>query len=99
MQHYAIFLQAFNFDIRYKSTTCHANADFVSRLPLKSEEFTQCDEPDIFEINQIETLPVTVSEVSRETARDSQLKPLLEALKSGKQIDRNLRFNIDQTVT
>lgn len=97
MQHYAIFLQAFNFDIRYKSTTCHANADFVSRLPLKSEEFTQCDEPDIFEINQIETLPVTVSEVSRETARDSQLKPLLEALKSGKQIDRNLRFNIDQT--
>lgn len=97
MQHYAIFLQAFHFDIKYKNSASHANADFVSRLPLKSECFTQCDEPDVFEINQIETLPVKVSELSKETCGDPQLIPLLDALKAGKIIPQNLRFNIDQT--
>lgn len=96
MQHYAIFLQAFDFDIKYKNSESNANADFVSRLPLKSENFCKLDEPDLFEINQIETMPVTVSELSRETALDSELKPLLEALINGKIIDSKLRYNIDQ---
>lgn len=97
MQHYAIFLQAFNFDIKYKKSELHANADFVSRLPLKSENFTHYDEPDVFEMNQIETLPITVSEISKETSVDSQLLPLFKALKTGKIIQKHLRFNIEQT--
>lgn len=37
MQHYAIFLRGFNFEIRYKRSEQNSNADCFSRLPL--EEF------------------------------------------------------------
>ena len=35
MQHYAIFLQGFNFRIEYRKSENHANADCMSRLPVK----------------------------------------------------------------
>ncbi|KAF2879722.1 hypothetical protein ILUMI_26440 [Ignelater luminosus] len=34
MQHYAIFLQSFDFEIRYKNSKLNANADVFSRLPV-----------------------------------------------------------------
>lgn len=67
MQHYAIFLQTFNFDIKYKSSESHANADAMSRLRVNTTSCKQYDEPDIFEINQIETLPLTISKVATKT--------------------------------
>lgn len=34
MQRYALFLSGLQYDIEYKSTTAHGNADCLSRLPL-----------------------------------------------------------------
>lgn len=36
MQHYANFLQGFNYDIQYRKSENHANADCLSRLPIKN---------------------------------------------------------------
>lgn len=33
MQHYALFLQGFNYEIKYRNTKEHLNADCLSRLP------------------------------------------------------------------
>lgn len=30
MQHYAVFLESFNYDIKYKNTKLHGNADGLS---------------------------------------------------------------------
>lgn len=66
MQHHAIFLQGFNYTIRYKKSKNHANADCLSRLPLK--EYTRnMDVVDAFELNTLETLPVDAKSVELHT--------------------------------
>lgn len=47
MQHYAIFLQGFNYDIQYKKSEHHANADCLSRLPVVCQEYVE-DVVDVF---------------------------------------------------
>jgi len=37
LQRWAIILMAYNFDIKYRSTTAHGNADAISRLPISSD--------------------------------------------------------------
>ena len=42
-----------------KLTKAHANADGLSRLPLSTTTTTSLSDPEIFNISQIEALPVT----------------------------------------
>lgn len=72
MQHYAIFLQGFSYDIKYKNTKQHSNADGLSRLPITYEDEHEHDVVDNFEINLIESLPITRAELSAETGKDYQ---------------------------
>ncbi|KAK9729945.1 RNase H-like domain found in reverse transcriptase [Popillia japonica] len=97
MQHYAIYLQAFNYTIKYRHTTKHANADAMSRL-IQSKEAPQSilEECNVFYIQQIETLPLTVNSLAKATAIDKELVTLLMALKTGEVIPAASRFNIDQ---
>lgn len=97
MQHYAIFLQAFSYKIRYRNTKLHSNADALSRLPIKETRSLMYDEPDSVEIAQIETLPVTLTELAEETEKDASLAKLLKGLQTGKDIDREYRFNVEMT--
>lgn len=60
IQHYATFLQAFDYEIVYRSTHQHGNADAMSRLPLNTTSNYLMDEVDTIEINLIEQLPITV---------------------------------------
>ncbi|GFU63088.1 transposon Tf2-9 polyprotein [Trichonephila clavipes] len=59
--HYALLLQSFEFDIIFRKTIEHGNADFLSRLPTTSEELEVKDDITIFQMSQIEALPVTLS--------------------------------------
>ena len=38
MQRWAIFLSAYNYNIEFKGTKTHANADSLSRLPIEDED-------------------------------------------------------------
>nr|CAI5850753.1 unnamed protein product [Callosobruchus analis] len=60
----------------------HGNADALSRLTQKSEDSSIFDEADVFEIQLIETLPVTVKDLARATKNDSSLRVLLNVLES-----------------
>lgn len=94
MQHYAIFLQAFDYKIKYRNTKDHANADTMSRLPVEKTRAQQFDEPDSLEIAQIETLPVTLKELAKETGNDPSLAKLIQGLVTGKIVKREHRFNV-----
>ncbi|XP_055916389.1 uncharacterized protein LOC129949142 [Eupeodes corollae] len=74
MQHYAIYLQAFNYTIKYKRSEQNGNADAMSRLPISTNDSFKLEESDLFEINQIETLPITAKQIAEETSRDLLLK-------------------------
>lgn len=96
MQHYAIFLQGFTYDIKYKTSKDNSNADALSRLPLNCEEKFMFESADIIEINQIATLPVTVEEIADETLKDKEIIQLLHGLQTGVSLSHTMRFGIDQ---
>ncbi|GFU94349.1 transposon Tf2-9 polyprotein [Trichonephila clavipes] len=90
------FLQSFEFDIIFRNTIEHGNADFLSRLPKTSEELEVKDDITIFQMSQIEALPVTSKELRQETSKDIELSPLLRALREGKDLQgREAQYTIE----
>ncbi|GFX09184.1 uncharacterized protein K02A2.6 [Trichonephila clavipes] len=55
--------ESFEFDIIFRKTIDNGNADFLSRLPKTSEELEVKDDITIFQMSQIEALPVTSKEL------------------------------------
>ena len=51
LQHYALFLPGFDYDIEYNSSTKHCNADGLSRLSLQrtEREETEMDSSEVFQ--------------------------------------------------
>ncbi|GBM91600.1 Uncharacterized protein K02A2.6 [Araneus ventricosus] len=94
--HYALILQSFQFDIVFLKTADHGNADFLSRLPKTSEELEVKDDITIFQMTQIEALPVTSRELRLETGKDEELGPLLRALREGRNLQgREAQYTIE----
>lgn len=94
MQHYALFLQAFNYDIRYKNTKLHSNADCLSRLP-ESTISPSYDVVDVFQIQSIDTMPVTREIMIEQTLKDRELNKIIQKLRLGKDIKAKERFNVN----
>lgn len=90
MVHYAIFLMGFQYDIQYRNTKDHGNADGLSRLPRNCEEIPMLqtsliesleEEPiRLFHTHQLRVLPVTHRDIASSTKLDPELQPLLNML-------------------
>lgn len=90
LQWWALFLSSHRYEIQYKRTQDHANADGLSRLPLQSNvSSSEC----VFTIGQIQALPTTVEHIARETQRDSKLSRVYRYVIDGwpKEILEDLR--------
>ena len=85
LQRYALFLASFDYDIEYKTTTKHCNADGVSRLPLQQteREDTEMDLSEVFHATQFELLPVTSEAVATETCWDPIFARVYESIVKG----------------
>ena len=62
MQSYALFLDGYNYDIVYRNTKKHGNADCLPHLPVKSESTQLANrkeeaELEMFHVSQLEHLP------------------------------------------
>ncbi|BES87376.1 Hypothetical Protein NTJ_00181 [Nesidiocoris tenuis] len=78
MRHYFVQLQIFQFDVQYRKSELHSNADALSRLPVPSEQlFTERDYTSVLHVSQLSTLPVTAKEIAAATQTDPELKILL----------------------
>ena len=84
MQRWALLLSGYQYDIQYRSTTKHANADCLSRLPVAIEA-TQPETDEVKLINklQIESLPLSVDQIRKPTRADPILSRVLEFTMSG----------------
>ena len=94
LQRWALILAAYSYDIEFRPTGQHGNADGLSRLPLKevtSEGASSA--PTIFNIGQLESLPVTAKQLQAATCTDSILSKVRRFMKEGwpKKIDKSLR--------
>ena len=105
LQRWALLLAGYQYEIQFKPTLKHANADGLSRLPLTSHNKDNKDdvETTLFNIAQIECLPVTAEQVQRAAARDAILSRVLQFTKNGwpTAVDESLLpyFNKCQEIT
>ena len=75
---YALFLASHDYEIEYKSTTKHSNADGLSRLPVPEVRVEDTNPDDLLHMSQLEMMPVTSAQVRKETARDIVLTKACE---------------------
>lgn len=89
LQHYAIFLQAFTYNIEYRPTGKHGNVDALSRLPQRSEDLSSeagplaavLDSEDIFYCRLADGSPVNVTAITQATREDTELNQFMTSLK------------------
>ena len=84
MQRWALLLSAYTYDISYRPTKLHANADALSRLPLSTNEKIGgvCFDS-IFNLGQLEALPLTAKQLALATSTDSILSKVLRYTQTG----------------
>lgn len=86
LQRWAKQLAAYQFDIKYRTTGKHQNADTLSRFPLaeEGESRTVFDtETELIHRIQLQNLPVTAEKVAAPTKNDIVLSRVVEFTKSG----------------
>ena len=82
LQRYALFLSGINDTINYRSTKEHANCD---DLPLQVRKKDRQDPATVFELHQIDTVPVDNKQLKLQTQRDPVLSRVLDWNLSDKQ--------------
>jgi len=96
LQHWALILTAYDCQIEFKTTSAHANADGLSRLPLPSPSLTSdssyivappkngsLPDVDIFVIHQLEALLVTSKQLKVATRCDPMLSHVFRYTQQG----------------
>ena len=88
LQRWALLLSAFSYDIEFKPTRQHGNADGLSRLPLGHRQAAalECHSmtaEGAFVIGQMQALPVTVERLQTATRQDPVLSKVLLYAREG----------------
>ena len=76
MPHWPVILQAYNYQVEYRSSAEHANADALSRLPCDISPMKE--EEEMFFFSGLDELPVDSKDISMHTWRDPVLARVLE---------------------
>ncbi len=76
LQRWALILMAHDYDIRYRKSEDHANADGLSRLPGKEDPETI--EAQINYFTNVNSLPISSSDVAKATRKDPVLSRALD---------------------
>ncbi|UYV72243.1 K02A2.6-like, partial [Cordylochernes scorpioides] len=71
LQRWALILSAYTYDIKFRRTQDHGNADLLSRFPVGCEEIPGLN--DVYALSYVEELPITAEEIATETEKDEVL--------------------------
>ena len=76
---------AYQYDIEFRSTSEHANADGFSRLPIPTENKGEGSAilASVFNLNQIDVLPLGVKQLKQATDSDPVLSKVLRFTQKG----------------
>lgn len=84
LQRWAILLSAYSYDIQFKSTLHHGNADGLSRLPLQQDPENESSmDATLFNMSQIEALPLMCQEIETASRNDPILSKIIQFTKCG----------------
>ncbi|KAL0151789.1 hypothetical protein M9458_052940 [Cirrhinus mrigala] len=82
MQRWALTSLAYDYDIEYRRSSDHANADALSRLPCDSTS-TGGEEETVFQVSHLDELPVCAKDIATETRRNPLFSKVLDLTLSG----------------
>ena len=84
MQRWALLLSGYRYNIRFRPNQAHGNADGLSRLPLEDTSTCgNCEDATVFNISQVDALPVHASQVMTATRTDPLLSKVLRYARTG----------------
>ena len=84
LQRWAFQLSAYTYDIEFKRTTDHCNADGLSRLPIQQNALEQeVSEITQFNIGQIQALPISSLQIQKATQTDLILSKVYRFIQTG----------------
>lgn len=88
LQRWAITLQAYEYSIKYKTTSHHANADALSRLPMGDDKEFDKTEAEVLYIDDVyntilQDCPIDSETVALHTKSDETLKVITNYVKNG----------------
>ena len=84
LQRWAVCLSAYSYDIQFRPTSKHQNADGLSRLPLHAINAEgSVSDPSIFNTRQLESLPVTAVQIASATRTDPILSQVFTYAQKG----------------
>ncbi len=84
LQRWALLLSTYDYEIQFKPTESHSNADGLSRLPLPVlDSDNGAEAVSLFNVSQVQSLPVTFQQVQQATKRDPVLSKLLRYVRQG----------------
>jgi len=78
---------------KYKTTR---NADCLSRLLIALTTAAERDVVDVYEIEIVQNMLVSVEQLTQATAEYTQIQEIIKALRGKKEIPAKLRFNVNQ---
>ena len=80
MQRWALRLLAYSYDIEYRRSEDHLNADCMSRLPLDN---VSKENQDVFYFSYVDDLPITAKDIAKFTLKDPELSKVLQYTLNG----------------
>ena len=84
LQRWALLLAAYDYEIQFKPTHSHSNADGLSRLPLPVLDSDSGEEAvSLFNVAQVQSLPITFLQVQQATNCDPILSKVLRYTTEG----------------
>ena len=84
LQRWALILAAYDYDLEFRLTLQHCSADGLSRLPLpKQTTLEYSSAASVFNISQIDTLPITATTIQQATRKDPIVSKVLYYVQTG----------------
>ena len=84
IKRWSLFLSNYEYTLVLRNTTAHANADALSRLPLKSQSAESKPPPELVLLAEhLADSPVTADQIRAWTQKDPNLSKLLQYIQTG----------------
>ena len=83
LQRYAIFLSGLNYTVETRPTKLHGDCDALSRLPLPDKPDDHNDDNFMYNVKQLDAIPVVASDVAHHTKKDKILSRVYTFVQSG----------------
>ena len=84
IRRWSLALSMFEYNFQFRNTTAHANADALSRLPLKDTTPIVKSPPEIvLLVDHLNSSPITADQIKEATRRDPDLSLILQYVQQG----------------